>query len=382
MKKPIYYGKHDIDDDDIRAVTKVLKSDFLTQGPLVTEFEKNFANYVGSKYAIAVNSGTAALHLCALALKVENGDRILVTTNTFAASANCVRYCGANVEFVDIDRDSFLIDVDLLAEKINSKPRGYYKGIIPVNFAGLSVDLEKIYDIAKYNDMWIIEDACHAPGAGFYDSNETFCFSGSGKYSDLSIFSFHPVKHIAAGEGGMVTTNNKKLVDRVRLLRTHGISKDNNINESKGWYYEMTKLGYNYRLSDIHVALGNSQLKKIDKNLSKRTKIAERYDAELSDLQIKAQKKFLRFKNAYHIYVILTDKRDSLYNFLKTKNIFSQVHYIPLYRLPYYKKFGFLKNDFPNSEYYYSRCLSIPIYPSLKYDEQSYVIENLHEFFK
>ncbi len=382
MKKPIYYGKHSISNADVKAVKDVLKSNFLTQGPAVEEFEKNFARAIGVKYAIAVNSGTAALHLCALALNVKQGDKVLVTTNTFAATANCIRYCGGEVDFVDIDKDTYLIDIGHIIDKINSKPKGYYKGIIPVNFAGLPVDLERLNKIAKENDMWIIEDACHSPGGGFYNSEKEFCLSGNGKYSDLSIFSFHPVKHIAAGEGGMVTTNNKELADRIKLFRTHGITKDTNIKNPKGWYYEMIGLGYNYRLSDIHAALGNSQLRKLEKNIELRIKIANRYDQQFNDLPIKAQKKIKGFRNAYHLYVILIDKRDELYDYLKRKNIFAQVHYIPLYKQPYYKKFGWNKTDFPNSEYYYSKCLSLPIYPTLEKVEQDYVIDTIYEFIK
>jgi dTDP-4-amino-4,6-dideoxygalactose transaminase len=274
----ISYGKQFISNEDINEVIKSLTSDFLTQGPKVTEFESKFAEYIGSKFAVAVSNGTAALHLCAMALNVKEGVNVITTPITFAASANCVRYCGGNVFFCDINPETFLIDTEKLKQLIASKPKGFFSGIIPVDFAGLAINLEEIKSIADENELWIIEDACHAPGGYFMDSKGVTQLCGNSQFADLAIFSFHPVKHIATGEGGMITTNDKELFEKLVLLRTHGITKNENLlsKNDGGWYYEMQELGFNYRIPDILCALGISQLKRANEGLIRRREIARK----------------------------------------------------------------------------------------------------------
>jgi UDP-4-amino-4,6-dideoxy-N-acetyl-beta-L-altrosamine transaminase len=381
---PIPYGRQAIQQDDIDAVIEVLQSDFLTQGPKIQEFEEKFADYIGNKYAVAVSNGTAALHLSALALDVKPGDKVITTPITFAASANSVLYCGGEIDFVDIDPNTFLIDLDKLEEKLEAAPKGTYKGVIPVDFAGLPVNTEKLQKIADKHGLWIIEDACHAPGGFFENSKEEKVYCGNGRYAELSIFSFHPVKHIATGEGGMITTNDKALYEKLLILRTHGITKDPDLLEENhgGWYYEMQTLGYNYRLPDLSAALGISQLRKADAGLKRRREIAERYIEAFKDSDIKIQSMPKGFSNAYHLFVIRTSRRKELYDYLRKNHIFAQVHYIPVHLQPYYKKMGFKKGDFPRAEKYYEPCLSLPMYPSLSNEEQHYVIDKILDFFK
>ena len=294
----IPYGRQHITAEDLKAVTDTLTSDFLTQGPAIKKFEEAFATYVGSQYAVAIANGTAALHLCTLALNVQPGQKVITTPITFAASANCVRYCGGEVVFADIDPETFLIDYDKVKQLLQASPRGTYHGIIPVDFAGKAVDLEKFRTLANEYGLWIIEDACHAPGGYFVDSTNKKQLCGNGKFADLAIFSFHPVKHIAAGEGGMITTNDKALYEKLLVLRTHGITRDensftNDLNFASGetssqekfpgWYMEMQTLGYNYRLTDFQAALGTSQLSRADEGLEKRLAIAKKYDEAFKD---------------------------------------------------------------------------------------------------
>jgi UDP-4-amino-4,6-dideoxy-N-acetyl-beta-L-altrosamine transaminase len=379
----IPYGKQDIRPEDINVVVETLQSDFLTQGPKIKEFEENFANFVGSKYAVALTNGTAALHLCALALNVNEKSKVIITPITFAASANCIRYCGGEVYFADVSNDSITLDIDKVKELLEKYPKGHFSGIIPVDFAGYPVNLEEFKKLADEYGLWIIEDACHAPGGYFIDSEGKKQNCGNGNYADLAIFSFHPVKHIACGEGGMITTNNKYLYERLLLLRTHGITKDPLLmNENHGgWYYEMQELGYNYRISDINAALGNSQLSRIELNLNRRREIAKRYEeAFIGNKNIK----ILPFSenHAYHLYIIQTERRLELYNYLKSVNIYSQVHYIPVHTLPYYKNLGWKNGDFIIAESYYEKCLSLPLYHSLTETEQDFVIQKVIEFFK
>ena len=383
--KIIPYGRQTITDADIEAVVSVLKSDFLTQGPSIAEFENKFATYVGAKYAVALANGTAALHLCAMALDVNKTSRVITTPITFAASANCVRYCGGEVHFADIDPATFLLDINKVRELLQKHPKGYFSGIIPVDFAGNAVNLEPFRKLADEYGCWLIEDACHAPGGYFTDSNNIEQKCGNGVFADLAIFSFHPVKHIATGEGGMITTNDKALYDKLILLRTHGITKEASKFQNQpdevaqgGWYYEMQELGYNYRLTDFQAALGISQLTRADKNLERRRTLARQYDIAFKGSSILTP--LSTPGNAYHLYVIQVSRRLELYNYLRAHNIFAQVHYVPCHLMPYYKQFGFKKGDFPNAENYYDKCLSIPMYHSLSDEDQSFVIKTILEF--
>ena len=372
--KPIPYGKQDISDQDVKAVVEVLRSDFITQGPKIED-------YVGSKYAVAVANGTAALHLSALALGVNEASKVITTPITFAASANCIRYCGGEVVFVDIDPTTALLDINKVRQLLENSPAGTYQGIIPVDFAGHPVDMESFRDLANQFELWIIEDACHAPGAYFIDSKGKKQFCGNGNYADLAIFSFHPVKHIACGEGGMITTNSKELYEKLLRLRTHGITKNPDfLSENHGgWYYEMIELGYNYRLTDIQAALGLTQLKRAPLGLEKRKRIAKKYDQAFKNTNIKLLENTKHTSHAYHLYVILVEERKKMYDYLRNSNILVQVHYIPLHYLPYYKDFSMHKN-LENSERYYEKCLSLPMYPSLKEKEQDFVIEKILNF--
>ena len=383
MNKTIPYGHQCITDEDIKSIIEVLQSDFLTQGPNVPAFEAAFAKYVGSEYAIAVSNGTAALHLAALALGVSADDNIIVPPITFVASANCIRYCGGKVTFCDINKENYLIDTEKLENLLQSKPEGYYKGIVPVDYAGYPIDGEKIKKIADDYGLWIIEDACHAPGAYFVDSNGNKQKTGNGKFADLTCFSFHPVKHITTGEGGMITTNSKELYEKLLLLRTHGITKNPvNLKENHGgWYYEMQELGYNYRLTDFQAILGSSQLKRADKGLQRRQEIARRYNEAFQDItKIITPKVCNNVFHAYHLYVIQVEDRSGLYNYLREHNILTQVHYIPVHLMPYYKQSGCKSGDYPVAENFYEHCLSLPMYPNLTEEEQCYVIDKIKEF--
>ena len=379
INKIIPYGKQHITSEDVQAVVDALNSDFLTQGPAIAEFESCFAKYVGAKYAVAVCNATAGLHIAAMALNVKPGDKVLSTPITFVASTNCVLYCGGEIEFVDIDPNTYLIDLDKLEDKLKTVPKGTYKGIIPVDFAGYPLDMERLHKTAKEYGLWVIEDACHAPGAYFTDSNGNKQFSGNASYSEFGIFSFHPVKHIASGEGGMVTTNNKELYEKLCLLRTHGITKNADllIENHGGWYYEMQTLGYNYRITDFQAALGNSQLKRADTGLKRRNEIAEKYNKAFQNASIRTPQFPENGYHAYHLYVIQVENRKGLYNYLKENNIYSQILYIPVHTMPYYKKLGFKKGDYPVAEKYYEHCLALPMFPTLTKEEQDWVIEKV-----
>lgn len=397
MNQSIPYGKQYIAQEDIEAVTHTLQSEYLTQGPKIAEFEEAFANYIGVKYAVALANGTAALHLCAMALNVMPGQKVITTPITFAASANCVRYCGGEVVFADIDPETYLIDIKSVKKLLETAPKGTYAGIIPVDFAGRAVNLEAFKALANEYGLWIIEDACHAPGGFFTSANNTKENCGNGQFADLAIFSFHPVKHIASGEGGMITTNDKALYEKLLMLRTHGITRNSElfINDAQwasgnttetvekfpGWYMEMQVLGYNYRLTDFQAALGITQLNRAQQGLEKRRLIAAKYANAF------AGKKWLLGQSgdvdghAYHLYVVEVENRLGLYNYLRTKNIFAQVHYIPTHLMPYYQQQGYKKGDFPNAEKYYSQCLSLPMYPTLTQEEQDFVIKCVCEFY-
>lgn len=394
MSVKIPYGRQHITEEDIAAVTTTLQSDFLTQGPVIGEFEKTFAQYVGSKYAVAVSNGTAALHLSAMALGFGNGQKVITTPITFSASANCIEYCGATVDFVDIDPQTYLMDLDQLEAKLQGAKAGEYVGVVPVDFAGRSIDMPRVGEIANKYGLKVLEDACHAPG-GSHNGDEAYqC--GNGAIADAAIFSFHPVKHIASGEGGMITTNDESIYERLMVLRTHGITRDTSIFQNTpslatgieqaedwpGWYMEMQELGYNYRLSDIQAALGLSQLKRAEEGLKRRRAIARTYEQAFSGKPyIKGESGVVK-GHAYHLYVVEVDDRLGLYQHLRAHGIFAQVHYIPVHIMPFYREKGWKPGDFPHAEKYYSRCLSLPMYPTLTDEEQAFVIETIGQFYE
>lgn len=397
IDKPIPYGRQNITEEDINFVIAALQSDYLTQGPKILEFEQAFAEYVGSTYAVAVSNGTAALHLCTLALEVNEGDKVITTPITFAASANCVRFCGGEVVFSDIVPNTYLLDIEKVKALLEASPKGTYKGIIPVDFAGRAVDLEAYRKLANEYGLWIIEDACHAPGGFFKDANNESQNCGNSNFADLAIFSFHPVKHIACGEGGMITTNDEILYKKLLALRTHGITKNeddytNSVNFANGtatestiypsWYMEMQTLGFNYRLTDFQAALGISQLERADEGITKRRKIAATYEnAFKGKYFVKGQSGVVE-GHAYHLYIIEVEDRLGLYNYLRESKIFAQIHYIPCHLMPYYKQFGWKEGDMPNAEKYYKNCISLPMYPTLTVEEQKFVIDKIEEYYK
>ena len=375
----IPYGRQNIDQNDIDAVVLTLQSDYLTQGPKVGEFESKFAEYVGANYAVAVNNATSGLHLSVLSLNLSKGDRVITTPITFAASANCVRYAGAEVWFADIDPNTYLLDFNSVKELIGSKPKGFFKGIIPVDFAGLPLNMEEFRVLADMHNLWIIEDSCHAPGGYFIDSKSEKNFCGNGKYADIGVFSFHPVKHIACGEGGMLTTNSKELYEKLMLLRTHGITKENMQENHGNWYYEMMALGFNYRLTDFQSALGITQLAKNEKGVERRNEISFNYKKAFKE-KIKFQDLPIGTYNAHHLFIIEVENRKELYDFLQSRGILAQIHYVPVHTMPYYKNIGYSEADLSNAETYYSKCISLPMYPTLSNEEQNFVIEHVHQF--
>ncbi|CBW25277.1 lipopolysaccharide biosynthesis protein [Halobacteriovorax marinus SJ] len=383
MDKKIPYGRQEISKEDIDLVVSTLKSDFLTQGPRVVEFENAFASQVKAEYALSCSNGTAALHLAMMALDLKPGEKVLTTSITFAASANCVLYQGGVVEFIDISLDDYLLDLDLLERHLSGSD-DKYAGIIVVDFAGFPVDLERLRKIADQYGMWIVEDACHAPGASFTDSKGEVQPVGGSRYADLTLFSFHPVKHIACGEGGMITTHRNDLFKRLEMLRSHGITKNKKdlLNQSMpAWFHEMQELGYNYRISDIQAALGLSQLTKLESSVRRRNEIAKIYLKELASLPLVLPNIPDEIVHALHLFVVRTSRRDELYSYLSSKGIFTQVHYIPVYLHPYYSKKGYEKGLCPVAEEYFDGCLSLPMYPSMSSEDISYVVKVIVEFF-
>ena len=382
---PIPYGRQDVTDADLAAVAETLRADYLTQGPKVTEFEEAFAEYCGAKHAVAVANGTAALHLCALALGVARGTRVITSPITFAASGNCVRYCDGEVWFADIDPETLVLSLGSTRELIESHPPGFFAGIIPVDFAGYPVNMEAFRALADEHGLWIIEDACHAPGASRTASDGTSYNTGSGRFSDLAIFSFHPVKHIACGEGGMITTSDDGIAQHLRRLRTHGITKDDSELRKSGvggWYMEMQELGFNYRMPDILCALGISQLARAENGLTRRREIARRYDAAFAKTDgVRTFKTFgSGFGHAFHLYVIHVDDRRGLYDHLRENRVYAQVHYVPLHTMPYYADIGYDEADLREAEVYYAGGLSLPMYPTLSQGQQERVIRLVQDF--
>lgn len=395
--RAIPYGRQDITDQDIAAVNEVLKSDYLTQGPAVDNFEAAFAEYTGARYAVAVSNGTAALHLCAMALKVAPGQKVITTPITFSASANAIEYCQGEVVFADIDPQTYLIDLQAVKVLLASEPKGTYHGLVLVDMTGRAVNLEAFRQLANEYGLWIIEDACHAPGGFFENSQGEKELCGNGRYADVAIFSFHPVKHIASGEGGMITTNDEEIYEKLIRLRTHGITRDSSLfrNTSEfasggqevvrdnwpGWYMEMVDLGYNYRLSDIHAALGLSQLLRADDGLSRRRYLAARYNEAFAGKSYVKRQSGTIEGHAYHLYVLELEDRIGLYNHLRSLKVYAQIHYIPVHLMPYYRQKGWSEGDLPIAEDYYRHCLSIPMYPTLKDEEQDFVIRSIDEYY-
>lgn len=372
----IPYGKHYIDDDDIDAVVSALKEDYIATGPGIDKFEKAFAEYVGTKYAVAVSSGTAALHACSYAIGIQKGDEVITTPMTFVATASCVMMCGGTPVFVDIDENTYNIDPNEIEKKITSKT----KAIIPVHFTGQPCDMKRIYDIARKHDLKVIEDAAHAHGADYYGGKIGDC-----KYSDLTAFSFHPVKLMTTCEGGMVTTNNEELYHRIKLFRAYCSTKDLELFKDKTdgpWHYEVQGLGYNYRLSDVMSALGNSQLHKLDRFVAKRKMIAQRYNDELKNvIGIVLPYQAEGCNSSWHLYTIQVEneRRKEVYGKMREKNIGVDVHYLPVYRHPYFQENGYQKVYCPKAEKLYNRILSIPIYYGLTEQQQDYVIKIIKE---
>jgi perosamine synthetase len=376
----IPYGHHLIDDADIKEVVKVLRSDWITQGPKIKEFEEALANYTGAKYAVAVSSGTAALHIAALASGLKNGDRAVTSPITFVASANCILYSGARPGFADIEPDTMNISTDELRKNITKR----VKAVIPVHFAGHPCDMEKIAEIAKARGLRVIEDAAHALGAEYKGER-----TGSCKYSDMTTLSFHPVKHITTGEGGAVLTNRRDLYGILLMLRNHGITKDfGKLNKNAGaWYYEQRLLGFNYRVTDFQCALGISQLRKLDMFLEKRREIAGIYDRSLSSVdEIILPRERPYARSAWHIYCArLRDagKRRAVFDKLRKEGIGVQVHYIPVHLQPFYReRFGYKKGDYPNAENYYDSAITLPIYPGMRPSEVRRVAAVIKNIFR
>lgn len=386
MHKSIPYGSQCIDQNDIDSVIGVLQSTWLTCGPVIERFEEKLAMVVNAKHAIACSNGTTALHLALLGLKVGVGDVVLVPAITFLASANAARYVGADVVFVDVDPETGLMTAETLEDAILNNKNKKLKAVVNVHLAGQCENLEAIYNVAKRYDLLLIEDAAHAIGTAYLDSNGKRHPIGSNSFSDITTFSFHPVKTIAMGEGGAITTNDAQVAKRLRLLRSHGIERESTAwieDETGPWYHEMQEIGYNYRISDINCALGLSQLEKLDSFKSERSKIMQFYDETLSKHRfIKAIKKHKFSDTAWHLYVALFDfeklgkSRTNVMQDLKSKGIGSQVHYIPLYRQPYYKNL-YGARSMPGAELYYAQCLSLPLYVGLSDVEQNYVMQQI-----
>jgi UDP-4-amino-4,6-dideoxy-N-acetyl-beta-L-altrosamine transaminase len=381
----IPYGKQDISEDDIQAVISVLKSDFLTQGPMVPAFEKAVSDYCGAQYAFAVNSATSALHIACLALGVAPGDIVWTTPITFIASANCALYCGATVDFVDIDSRSYNISIDALQAKLEEAEKNgkLPKVVIPVHLSGQSCEMDRIHTLSKKYGFKIIEDASHAIG-GKYKSKPI----GNCKYSDITVFSFHPVKIITTGEGGMCLTNDLKLATMISRLRSHGITRhpsEMTQVPDGPWYYQQLQLGFNYRMTDIHAALGVSQMKKLDEFVTRRHQIAKQYDNELKQTGIILPWQHPDSYSAMHLYIIRVNKnnpngtRGQVFEHLRNAGILVNLHYIPIYRHPYYAAKGFRTSDYPESEAYYSEAISIPMFSSLTIEEQSHVLEMINK---
>lgn len=384
----IPYGRQHLDKEDVKAVVETLTSSWLTQGPAVPKFEAALADYCGAEFGVAVNSATSALHIACLALGVGDDDLVWTSPNSFVASSNCALYCGASVDFVDIDLQTGNMCMKALKQKlehaqnINTLP----KVVIPVHFAGQPCDMESLHVLAKQFGFYVIEDASHAIGAKYKGA-----FIGSGQYADICVFSFHPVKIITTMEGGMALTNNSEWAEKMRMLRSHGITNNPEVmtEESHGpWYYQQISLGFNYRMTDVEAALGLSQLNKLEEFLEKRNALAAHYDRLFSEYEnITPLKQNTDGYSSYHLYVVridsFTDKQHAdLVTNLREQGIFAHVHYIPIHMQPYYKNLGFKLGDFPNAETYYQQAVTLPLFPELTFEQVEFVVKILAEEIK
>jgi UDP-4-amino-4,6-dideoxy-N-acetyl-beta-L-altrosamine transaminase len=380
----IPYGRQDISDADIAAVTEVLGSDFLTQGPMVPKFEQSVAAYTGAVHAVAVNSATSALHIACLALGLGEGDWLWTSAITFVASANCARYCGASVDFVDIDAQTYNMSPECLAAKLKEAERTgkLPKIVVPVHLAGQPCDLRAIRELSERYGFRIIEDASHAIGAEYRGSRIGNC-----EYSDIAVFSFHPVKIITTGEGGMALTNDPGLASRIRLLQSHGITRDparmTTPPTAGPWYYEQIALGYNYRLTDIQAALGLSQLRRLSRFISSRQEIADRYSELLADLPVTTPWQHSDGKSALHLYIVRLDldriakSQVEVFKAMRAAGIGVNLHYIPVYRQPYYQQLGFRSGYCPQAERYYAEAMTLPLFPAMTVGQQQSVVAAL-----
>lgn len=370
-RKMIPYGRQTIEEDDIQAVVDVLRSDYLTTGPKIAEFEKMVADYVGAKYAVAISNGTSALHAACFAAGIQPGDEVITTPLTFAASSNCVLYCGGTPVFADVDPKTYNIDPEDIRRKITDKT----KAIIAVHLAGQPCDMDEIHKIAKEHDLLVIEDGAHALGS-VYKGKKV------GTLSDMTTFSFHPVKPITTGEGGMIVTDNEELYQKMMLFRSHGITRDENLmtRNDGPWFYQQLDLGYNYRITDIQCALGCSQMKKLDRFLARRKEIVARYNEAFADCEnIITPYQLPETESGWHLYIVQVKNcdRKKVFESLREQGIAVNVHYIPVYLHPYYQEHGYKDVHCKNAEEVYSHIISLPLYPTLTVEEQEYVIETL-----
>lgn len=375
------YGKHSIDNNDVEAVVDVLKNQFLTQGDIVPQFEQALANYTGAKYAVAVNSGTSGLHIACLAAEVGASDWVWTVPNSFVASANCALYCGASVDFVDIDPRTRNIDVQKLSAKLEQAKltNGVPKVLIVVHFSGVSCDMQEIQKLTNQYGVTLIEDAAHGLGGEYQNAK-----IGSCQYSDMTVLSFHPVKSITSAEGGAVLTNQSVLFRQLSLFAKHGVTRDPSLMKSDShgpWYYQQIELGYNYRLSDLHAALGLSQLNKLDNFIAKRRALAKRYQTNLANLPLTLPLGSSLNNSAWHLYMVELQQHDrrQIFETLRARHIGVNVHYIPIHLQPFYQNLGFKAGDFPAAEGFYKNALTLPLFPDMTEQQQEHVIDVLNE---